>query len=163
VAIRLHINGAEHSLEVPPDTPLLWVLRDDLGLTGTKFGCGRGLCGACMVHLDGRAVRSCSTPVSAAQGRSVTTIEGLSPDAGHAVQRAWLAERVPQCGYCQSGQIMSAAALLSRTPRPGPAEIDAAMSGNLCRCGTYVRIRRAIERAARELAARAEDAPGGSG
>ena len=151
MAVRLKINGVEHTLEIAPDTPLLWVLRDDLGLTGTKFGCGRALCGACTVHLDGRAVRSCSMPISAAENRHVTTIEGLSREADHAVQRAWLAEKVPQCGYCQSGQIMSAASLLSRTPQPSEAEIDAAMSGNLCRCGTYLRIRRAIVRASREL------------
>jgi aerobic-type carbon monoxide dehydrogenase small subunit (CoxS/CutS family) len=142
------VNGAERAVDVAPDTPLLWVLRDTLGLTGTKFGCGLGLCGACTVHLDGRAVRSCSTPVSEADGHRVTTIEGLSPDHPHPLQAAWIAEEVPQCGYCQSGQIMAAAALLATRPRPTEAEIDAAMAGNLCRCGTYLRIRRAILRAA---------------
>ena len=151
MALRLIVNGVEHTVDVPADTPLLWALRDSLGLTGTKFGCGRGLCGACTVHLDGQPVRSCSLPVSAAVDRSVTTIEGLSQAADHPVQRAWIAENVPQCGYCQSGQIMSAAALLTDKPQPSDADIDAAMSGNLCRCGTYVRIRRAIHRAAREL------------
>ena len=147
-SLRLTVNGAEQAVDVAPDTPLLWVLRDTLGLTGTKFGCGLGLCGACTVHLDGRAVRSCSTPVSEADGHRVTTIEGLSPDHPHPLQAAWIAEEVPQCGYCQSGQIMSAAALLATRPRPTEAEIDAAMAGNLCRCGTYLRIRRAILRAA---------------
>jgi isoquinoline 1-oxidoreductase subunit alpha len=128
--------------------PLLWVLRDTLGLTGTKFGCGVALCGACTVHLEGAAVRSCVTPVSAARGRKVTTIEGLSPDSRHPVQQAWIELDVPQCGYCQSGQIMTAAALLAQTPQPSDAEIDAAMSGNICRCGTYQRIRAAIHRAA---------------
>jgi aerobic-type carbon monoxide dehydrogenase small subunit (CoxS/CutS family) len=142
------VNGAEQTVDVAPDTPLLWVLRDALGLTGTKFGCGLGLCGACTVHLDGRAVRSCSTPVSEADGHQVITIEGLSPAHPHPLQAAWIAEEVPQCGYCQPGQIMAAAALLATTPRPTEAEIDAAMAGNLCRCGTYVRIRRAILRAA---------------
>ena len=147
-SLRLTVNGAERAVDVAPDTPLLWVLRDTLGLTGTKFGCGLGLCGACTVHLDGRAVRSCSTPVSEADGHRVTTIEGLSPGHPHPLQAAWIAEEVPQCGYCQSGQIMSAAALLATRPRPTEAEIDAAMAGNLCRCGTYLRIRRAILRAA---------------
>ena len=131
-----------------PDTPLLWVLRDTLGLTGTKFGCGMALCGACTVHLDGQPVRSCVTPVSAIGRRRVTTIEGLSSDRSHPLQRAWIELDVPQCGYCQSGQIMSAAALLAQTPQPSDADIDAAMSGNICRCGTYQRIRAAIHRAA---------------
>ena len=130
------------------DTPLLWVLRDTLGLTGTKFGCGAAQCGACTVHLEGAPVRSCQIPVSAAQRAEITTIEGLSADTSHPVQRAWLAEQVPQCGYCQSGQIMSAAALLARTPQPTDEQIDHAMSGNLCRCGAYSRIRAAIHRAA---------------
>ncbi len=158
MAIRLLVNGVEHTVDVPADTPLLWALRDGLGLTGTKFGCGRGLCGACTVHLDGQPVRSCSLPVSTAVDRSVTTIEGLSRSADHPVQRAWIAENVPQCGYCQSGQIMSAVALLTDRPRPSDADIDAAMSGNLCRCGTYLRIRRAIHRAALELAGSADPA-----
>ncbi len=158
MAIRLLVNGVEHTVDVPADTPLLWALRDGLGLTGTKFGCGRGLCGACTVHLDGQPVRSCSLPVSTAVDRSVTTIEGLSRSADHPVQRAWIAENVPQCGYCQSGQIMSAVALLTDRPRPSDADIDAAMSGNLCRCGTYLRIRRAIHRAALELEGSADPA-----
>jgi aerobic-type carbon monoxide dehydrogenase small subunit (CoxS/CutS family) len=144
----LVVNGKKRSVEAPPDTPLLWVLRDELGLTGTKFGCGESLCGACTVHLDGKAVRSCQTPVSEAAGHAVTTIEGLAAKGDHPLQKAWIAEQVPQCGYCQSGQIMAAAALLARVPRPSDADIDAAMSGILCRCGTYNRIRRAIRRAA---------------
>lgn len=148
--ISLSVNGKQHSVDVSPDTPLLWVLRDALGLTGTKFGCGMAQCGACTVHLDGVAVRSCVTPVSSVVGKRITTIEGLSPDSGHALQKAWIAEQAPQCGYCQSGQLMSAAALLAKSPNPSDAEIDAAMSGNICRCGTYTRIRRAIHRAARE-------------
>ena len=151
--ISLSVNGKQHALDISPDTPLLWVLRDRLGLTGTKFGCGIALCGACTVHLDGKPARSCVTPISAAAGKKVTTIEGLSADANHPLQKAWIAEQVPQCGYCQSGQIMSAAALLTKNPRPGDEEIDAAMSGNICRCGTYQRIRRAIHRAANTLAA----------
>ncbi len=147
-AITLEVNGETHAVDVAPDTPLLWVLRDTLGLTGTKFGCGMALCGACTVHVDGQAVRSCVKPVSSAVGAKIVTIEGLSPDASHAVQQAWIELDVPQCGYCQSGQIMSAAALLSRNPRPDDAAIDVAMRGNLCRCGTYPRIRRAIHRAA---------------
>jgi aerobic-type carbon monoxide dehydrogenase small subunit (CoxS/CutS family) len=130
--------------------PLLWAVRDVIGLTGTKYGCGMAQCGACTVHLDGQAVRSCSVPVSAAAGKAVTTIEGLSADGSHALQRAWLAEQVPQCGYCQSGQLMQAAALLATTPHPTDAEIDTAMAGNICRCGTYSRIRAAIHRAAQE-------------
>jgi isoquinoline 1-oxidoreductase subunit alpha len=146
--IKLNLNGRDVALDVEADTPLLWVLRDTLGLTGTKFGCGAALCGACTVHLEGAAIRSCVTPVSAAAGRRVTTIEGLSHDNSHPVQKAWIELDVPQCGYCQSGQIMSAAALLARSPSPSDAEIDAAMSGNICRCGTYQRIRAAIHRAA---------------
>jgi len=146
--IELNINGKAQSVDVAPDTPLLWVIRDTLGLTGTKFGCGMAQCGACTVHLDGDAVRSCSTPVSAVGGKKVTTIEGLSADGSHPVQSAWVAEQVPQCGYCQSGQIMQAVALLARTPSPSDSDIDAAMSGNICRCGTYQRIRSAIHRAA---------------
>ncbi len=156
MAIRLNVNGVERSVEATADTPLLWVLREDLRLTGTKFSCGRGFCGACTVHLDGQPVRSCSLPVGAAEGKNVTTIEGLSSDASHPVQTAWIAENVPQCGYCQSGQIMSAAALLADNPRPSDADIDIAMSGNLCRCGTYIRVRRAIHRAAGQLAESAE-------
>ncbi len=149
-AFTLTVNGRRRTLDVPPDTPLLWVLRDTLGLTGTKFGCGMALCGACTVHLEGSPIRSCSTPVSAAAGKRVTTIEGLSSDRSHPIQQAWIAEDVPQCGYCQSGQIMSAAALLAKNPHPSDADIDVAMSGNICRCGTYLRIRRAIHRAAKE-------------
>ncbi|HVZ21073.1 MAG TPA: (2Fe-2S)-binding protein [Vicinamibacterales bacterium] len=147
--IALTVNGTRHDLDVSPDMPLLWVIREAVGLTGTKFGCGLGQCGACTVHLDGVAVRSCSIPVSQAAGKSVTTIEGLSADSTHPLQTAWVAEQVPQCGYCQSGQIMSAAALLAKTPKPTDADIDKAMQGNICRCGTYQRIRRAIHRAAR--------------
>ena len=146
---KLLVNGKPRTVDVPPDTPLLWVLRDTLGLTGTKYGCGIALCGACTVHLEGEPVRSCVTPITAVGAREITTIEGLSPDSSHPVQRAWIAEEVAQCGYCQSGQIMSAAALLAKTPSPTDGEIDAAMAGNLCRCGTYQRIRRAIHRAAR--------------
>jgi len=148
--IRLIVSGQSHEIEVAGETPLLWVLRDTLGLTGTKYGCGMGLCGACTVHLDGDAVRSCQTPVGSVGSRKVTTIEGLSPDRSHPVQRAWIAEQVPQCGYCQSGQIMQAAALLTRTPHPTREEINRAMNGNICRCATYQRIRRAIQRAAQE-------------
>jgi aerobic-type carbon monoxide dehydrogenase small subunit (CoxS/CutS family) len=153
VPTTIQVNGRRIPVDAPPDTPLLWVLRDSLGLTGTKFGCGVGQCGACTVQLDGTATRSCMTPLSAAAGRRITTIEGLSADGTHPVQRAWVAEDVPQCGYCQAGQIMSAAALLARTPSPTDEQIDAAMRGNLCRCGTYQRIRAAIHRAA---ASRAE-------
>jgi isoquinoline 1-oxidoreductase subunit alpha len=148
--LRLTVNGAAHTVDVAPDTPLLWVLRDSLGLTGTKFGCGIGECGACTVHLDGHPTRSCSMPVGAVAGKKITTIEGLSQNRSHAVQRAWIAEDVPQCGYCQSGQIMTAAALLDRSPHPTDDEIDVAMS-NICRCGTYTRIRAAIRRAAGEV------------
>ena len=146
---QITVNGKAHQVDVDEDTPLLWVLRDDLGFTGTKYGCGIAMCGACTVHLDGQPIRSCATPVSSVGGKSVTTIEGLSPTTTHALQLAWIAEQVPQCGYCQSGQLMSAAALLTKHPAPTDAEIDAAMSGNICRCGTYQRIRRAIHRAAR--------------
>jgi aerobic-type carbon monoxide dehydrogenase small subunit (CoxS/CutS family) len=146
--ITLRVNGSEHKISVPPETPLLWVVRDHLELTGTKFGCGAGLCGACTVHVEGQPVRSCSTPVSQVAGKSITTIEGLSADGQHALQRAWIAEDVPQCGYCQSGQIMAAAALLAKNPHPSDDDITQAMTGNICRCGTYHRIRRAIHRAA---------------
>lgn len=149
VAISLTVNGQLHRFEIAPDTPLLWVLRDELGLTGTKYGCGIAVCGACTVHLDGEPIRSCVTPVSAAAGKKVTTIEGLAANAGHPVQKAWVAEEVPQCGYCQSGQIMAAAALLAKNPNPSDDDIDAAMSGNLCRCGTYNRVRSAIHHAAK--------------
>ncbi len=146
---HLEINGASHELDVPADMPLLWVLRDVVGMTGTKFGCGMGLCGACTVHVDGEAIRSCVTPVSSAAGRQVLTIEAVGgTPAGKKVQQAWLDLEVVQCGYCQSGQIMSAAALLARNPNPADAEIDAAMAGNICRCGTYNRIRAAIKHAA---------------
>jgi isoquinoline 1-oxidoreductase subunit alpha len=144
------VNGRPATSDAPLDTPLLWVIREGLKLTGTKFGCGAGLCGACMVHIDGKRAFSCQTQVSAVAGKSVITIEGLSPDSSHPVQKAWLAERVPQCGYCQSGQIMSAADLLKNNPTPTRAEIVAHMSTNICRCGTYQRIVRAVERAARE-------------
>ncbi|MGH7500349.1 MAG: (2Fe-2S)-binding protein [Longimicrobiales bacterium] len=148
--ITLRVNGRTERVEVEPDTPLLWVLRDVLDLTGTKYGCGIAQCGACTVHLAGEAVRSCSTPVSAVADRAITTIEGLSPNGEHPLQKAWIAEDVPQCGYCQSGQIMSAAALLAGTASPSDADIDRAMAGNICRCGTYDRIRRAIHRAGQE-------------
>ena len=150
MTIQFTVNGKPVSTEAPADTPLLWVIREEIKLTGTKFGCGAGLCGACMVHIDGERAFSCQTQVSAMSGRAVTTIEGLSADASQALQKAWLAERVPQCGYCQSGQIMSAAALLKTKPKPTRAEIVEHMSTNICRCGTYPRIVRAIERAARE-------------
>ncbi len=144
----LRVNGTEYQVDEAPDTPLLWVLRDALGLAGTKFGCGQGLCGACTVLLNGHPVRSCSVAVAGAEQAEITTIEGLSPDGAHPVQQAWMAEDVPQCGYCQAGQIMSAAALLRDNPHPTDEQIDGAMRGNLCRCGTYHRIRRAIHRAA---------------
>jgi isoquinoline 1-oxidoreductase alpha subunit len=144
----LNVNGKSFTVDVPADMPLLWVLRDVLDLRGTKFGCGLGQCGACTVHLRGNPVRSCQTPVSTAAGGAITTIEGLSPDASHPLQRAWEELDVPQCGYCQAGQIMSAAALLRRNPRPTDGDIDLAMSGNLCRCATYTRIREAIHKAA---------------
>jgi len=146
--VSLVVNGTRHEVDVDPNTPILWVLRDHLGLMGTKFGCGIAVCGACTVHLDGDPIRSCVTPLSAAAGKQLLTIEGLSTDRSHPVQRAWIEEEVPQCGFCQSGQIMSAVALLSKTPKPSDADIDRAMAGNLCRCGTYQRIRRAIKRAA---------------
>jgi isoquinoline 1-oxidoreductase alpha subunit len=146
--IKLSVNDKDVSVDVDPDMPLLWVLRDKLGLTGTKYGCGAALCGACTVHLAGEPVRSCVTPVRAVGARPITTIEGLSPARSHPVQKAWIELDVPQCGYCQSGQIMSAAALLAHNPQPTDAEIDTAMAGNLCRCGTYQRIRAAIHRAA---------------
>lgn len=146
----LRVNGASHEVEAPSDMPLLWVLRDLIGLTGTKYGCGVAECGACTVHLDGRAVRSCVVPVSAVGESQVTTVEGLHPDGAHPLQRAWIAEEVPQCGYCQPGQLMSAAALLAASPDPTDAEVDRAMAGNICRCGTYGRIRRAMRRAAGE-------------
>ncbi len=150
--MELVINGEKHDVDVAPDMPLLWVLRDELGLTGTKFGCGIAMCGACTVHINGQAVRSCSYPVSAVNGE-VTTIEGLgSPQALHAVQQAWVENQVAQCGYCQSGQIMSAAYLLSQTPAPDDDDIDRAMSGNICRCGAYPRIRAAVKDAAKKLA-----------
>ena len=145
--VKLRVNGVERSFDGDGAMPLLWYLRDELALTGTKFGCGIAACGACTVHLDGEAVRACVVPVSAAAGKSVVTIEGLSPDGGHPVQRAWRAHNVPQCGYCQSGQIMQAVALLSKTPKPTDDEIDQAMAGNICRCGTYLRIRAAIRTA----------------
>jgi len=145
----LTVNGTRHDVDVSPEMPLLWVIRETLGLTGTKFGCGIAQCGACTVHLDGRPIRSCTTRASAAEGMAVTTIEGLSPDRSHVLQQAWIAEQVPQCGYCQSGQLMSASALLAEHPTPTDEDIDSAMSGNICRCGTYQRIRRAIHRAAR--------------
>lgn len=147
--ISLTVNGKQYNVDVPPDMPLLWVIRENLGLTGTKFGCGLSQCGACTVHLDGNPVRSCVTQVSTVGARKVTTIEGLSPNSSHALQVAWIAEQVPQCGYCQSGQLMSAAALLAKKPNPTDEEIDTAMQGNICRCGTYQRIHRAIKRAAR--------------
>ena len=146
--ISLTVNGKQYNVDVAADMPLLWVIRDTIGLTGTKFGCGLSQCGACTVHLEGNAIRSCTTPVSLAANKKVTTIEGLSPNSSHALQLAWIAEQVPQCGYCQSGQLMSAAALLAKTPKPTDAQIDAAMTGNICRCGTYQRIHRAIKRAA---------------
>jgi len=145
--ISLTVNGKILKLDVAPDTPLLWVLRDTIGLTGTKYGCGVALCGACAVHVNGEPVRSCVTPISQLAGKRVTTIEGLSRDSSHPLQKAWIAEEVPQCGYCQSGQIMSAAALLSKNKNPSDADIDKAMSGNICRCGTYNHIRKAIHTA----------------
>lgn len=146
--VRLVINGVERQVDADPDMPLLWALRDVLGLTGTKYGCGMALCGACTVHVDGEAIRSCATPISAVVGSQVTTIEGLSPDGQHPVQKAWSEVNAPQCGYCQVGQIMSAAALLKENPQPSDDDIDEALSGNLCRCGTYLRIREAVRKAA---------------
>lgn len=148
MALTLTVNGQTHEVDADPETPLLWVLREKLRLTGTKFGCGIAECGACSVHVDGQLVKSCNVNVARVVGRQVTTVEGLSPDSTHAVQRAWIEESVPQCGYCQSGQIMAAAALLDRSPKPTDREIDSAMADNLCRCGTYSQIRRAIHRAA---------------
>ena len=150
-AVKFTLNGKLQTVDAVPAMPLLWVLRDTLGLTGTKFGCGMSLCGACTVHIDGQPQRSCVTPISAVAGREVTTIEGLSADRSHPVQKAWIEEDVPQCGYCQSGQVMSACALLSEHPQPTDPQIDAAMSGNLCRCGTYNEIRAAIKDAALAL------------
>jgi isoquinoline 1-oxidoreductase alpha subunit len=146
--MQLHVNGTEHEVAAPPDMPLLWVLRDLMHLTGTKFGCGIAQCGACTVHVDGAPLRSCITPVEAVAGRKITTIEGLSQDGSHPVQRAWAELDVVQCGYCQSGQIMSAVALLAKVPAPTDTDIDQALSGNICRCGTYPRIRAAVHRAA---------------
>jgi isoquinoline 1-oxidoreductase alpha subunit len=154
----LNVNGTSRTVDVPGDMPMLWVLRDVLNLKGTKFGCGAGLCGACTIHVRGRAVRSCQTPVSSIGDAPVTTIEGLSPRGAHPLQIAWQELDVPQCGYCQAGQIMSAAALLAVNPRPSDADIDQAMNGNLCRCGTYLRIRQAIHRAAGSASARLEPA-----
>jgi isoquinoline 1-oxidoreductase alpha subunit len=151
--ITVKVNGKPYDVDVPPDMPMLWVLRDVIGLTGTKFGCGIAACGACTIHLDGQAIRSCVTPVSAIAGKSITTIEAIGQTpAGRKIQEAWIALDVPQCGYCQSGQIMSASALLASKPNPTDADIDAAMAGNICRCGTYVRIRSGIKRAAGEAA-----------
>ena len=149
MAIEFTLNGKHQSVDVPPQMPLLWVLRDTIGLTGTKYGCGMALCGACTVHVNGQPTRSCSAPISTVAGKTVTTIEGLSADGNHPVQRAWVEADAPQCGYCQSGQIMTAAALLSRTPNPTDAQIDQAMRGNICRCGSYQEIREAIRHAAK--------------
>ncbi len=165
--ISITVNGQQHSVEVSPDTPLLWVLRDTLGLTGTKFGCGQALCGACTVHVDGEATRSCTARISTVAGRSITTIEGLSPDGQHPVQQAWLADQVPQCGYCQVGMIMTTAALLAKNSAPTDADIDEALGGHICRCGTYQRIRHAVHQAAAkhpssETAAPAAAARGGA-
>ena len=157
--IKLKVNGKNQQFDGDPEMPLLWVLRDELNLKGTKFGCGMGLCGACTVHLNGKPMRSCSTPVSAAADAAITTIEGLSPDGTHPLQVAWQDIDVPQCGYCQAGQIMSACALLAKTPKPTDAEIDTAMNGNLCRCGTYLRIRAAIHKAAELTASNNSKAP----
>jgi len=154
MAVTFTVNGKSTTVDVPGDMPLLWVVRDVLNMKGTKFGCGAGLCGACTVHLDGRAVRSCQTPAATVAGKQVTTIEGLSSDGTHPLQVAWQEIDVPQCGYCQAGQIMSAAALLARTPKPTDADIDTAMNGNLCRCATYLRIREAIHKAAAAAPAR---------
>ena len=153
MAISFDLNGSTVSVQAEPDTPLLWVIRDEVGLTGTKFGCGAALCGACTVHLDGNAIRSCQTPVSSVAGKKVSTVESLSGNNSHPLQKAWIKHQVPQCGYCQSGQLMSAAALLAKNKNPSDADIDKAMSGNLCRCGTYNRIRAAIKDAAAEMRA----------
>ena len=155
MAVNFNLNGKAVSASAEPDTPLLWVIRDEIGLTGTKFGCGQALCGACTVHLDGQPIRSCQTPVSAAAGKKVATIESLSANNTHPLQVAWIKHDVPQCGYCQSGQLMSAAALLSKNKNPSDADIDAAMSGNICRCGTYGRIRAAIKDASTALEGKA--------
>ena len=151
-AITINVNGKQQAVDVSPETPMLWVLRDTLGLTGTKFGCGMAMCGACTVHLNGEAIRSCVTPISSAVGKKITTIEGLSPNVSHPLQIAWVQNNVPQCGYCQSGQIMQAAALLKKKPKPTDDDIDSAMKGNICRCGTYQRIREAIKTAAKATA-----------
>jgi len=151
MSVNFQVNGKPASAQAESDTPLLWVLRDELGMTGTKFGCGAALCGACTVHLDGKPVRSCQTPISVVSGKKVSTVEGLSKDNSHPLQQAWIKHDVPQCGYCQSGQLMSAAALLAKNKNPSDAEIDAAMSGNICRCGTYPRIRAAIKDAAASM------------
>ena len=148
MTIRLRVNGADHALDIDPEMPLLWAIRDVLGLTGTKYGCGQALCGACTVHLEGEVVRACVTPVRRAEGKEVTTIEGLSSDGNHPLQKAWVDLGVPQCGFCQAGQIMTAAALLAKRPNPSNDEIDASLGGNLCRCGTYTRIRAAVKKAA---------------
>jgi isoquinoline 1-oxidoreductase alpha subunit len=153
MAISFNLNGSTVSVQAEPDTPLLWVIRDEVGLTGTKFGCGAALCGSCTVHLDGVAIRSCQTPVSSVSGKKVSTVESLSADNSHPLQKAWIKHQVPQCGYCQSGQLMSAAALLAKNKNPSDTDIDNAMSGNLCRCGTYNRIRAAIKDAAAEMRA----------
>jgi len=156
---KLTINGKAHSVSSSPDTPLLWVLRDELAMTGTKFGCGRGVCGSCTVLANGEPIRSCSTALENVVGKRITTIEGLSADGTHPLQKAWLAENVPQCGYCQAGQIMNAAGLLLKTKKPTDAQIDEAMGGNLCRCGTYMRIRRAIHSASDVIVSEANDPP----
>jgi isoquinoline 1-oxidoreductase subunit alpha len=148
MSITLRVNGNDQTLDVDPEMPLLWAIRDVIGLTGTKYGCGQALCGACVIHIDGEAVRACVTPVRRAVGHAVTTIEGLSADGNHPLQRAWVELAVPQCGFCQSGQIMTAAALLAKRPKPSDAEIDHSMAGNICRCGTYTRIRAAVKKAA---------------
>ena len=165
MSTKLTINGKGRSVDSSPDTPLLWVLRDELGMTGTKFGCGKGLCGSCTVIANGEAIRSCSTPVADVAGQKITTIEGLSPSLAHPLQKAWMAENVPQCGYCQAGQIMSAAALLTKNKKPSDADIDDAMNGNICRCGTYLRIRQAVHRAAAigTTNTTSQAAPGGRG
>jgi aerobic-type carbon monoxide dehydrogenase small subunit (CoxS/CutS family) len=161
--ISITVNGKAHSVEVSPDTPLLWVLRDTLALTGTKFGCGMALCGACTVHVDGEPTRSCTTKIASVAGRSITTIEGLSPDGHHPAQLAWLELQVPQCGYCQAGMIMTSAALLAKNSAPTDADIDEALSGHICRCGTYQRIRAAIHQAAPKRTAGAPTKPAGTG
>jgi aerobic-type carbon monoxide dehydrogenase small subunit (CoxS/CutS family) len=162
MAIQFTLNGKPQSVDVNPNMPLLWVLRDTLGMTGTKFGCGMALCGACTVHIDGEATRSCVTPISTVSEKKITTIEGLSPDRSHPVQKAWIEFDVPQCGYCQSGQIMSAASLLAKKAQPSDTEIDDAMKGNICRCGTYQRIRQAVHRAAQLQSAPAKAAKPGA-